>query len=67
MKSLGISASSDFISVAVHEEEHLSLNTMSSKRLHTELGYEMIESQLRNKNLDKTEREGIMLDIGPDS
>ena len=45
MKSLSISTSSDFISVAIHEEELLSLNTISSKKHHTELIYEMIENQ----------------------
>ena len=65
MKSLSISTSSDFISVAIHEEELLSLNTISSKKHHTELIYEMIENQLLNTNLDKTQLEGIILDIGP--
>ena len=65
MKSLSISTSSDFISVAIHEEELLSLNTISSKKHHTELIYEMIENKLLNTNLDKTQLEGIILDIGP--
>ena len=55
MKVLSLSTSSDFVSVALHEEELLSVNTISSKKNHTELIYEMIESQLTNAHIDKNE------------
>ena len=65
MKTLSISTSSDFVSVALHEKELLSVNTVSSGKNHTELIYEMIETQLINADIDKTLLDGIILDVGP--
>ena len=65
MKTLSISTSSDFVSIALHEKELLSVNTVSSGKNHTELIYEMIETQLINADIDKTLLDGIILDIGP--
>ena len=65
MKTLSISASSDFVSIALHEKELLSVNTVSSGKNHTELIYEMIESQLINADINKTLLDGIILDVGP--
>ena len=65
MKTLSISTSSDFVSVALHEEELLSVNTISSKKNHTELIYEMIESQFINTDIDKNQLDGLILDVGP--
>mgnify|MGYP006090285277 FL=1 len=65
MKTLSISTSSDFVSIALHEKELLSVNTVSSRKNHTELIYEMIESQLINAAINKTLLDGIILDVGP--
>jgi tRNA threonylcarbamoyladenosine biosynthesis protein TsaB len=65
MKTLSISTSSDFVSIALHEKELLSVNTVSSGKNHTELIYEMIESQLINADINKTLLDGIILDVGP--
>ena len=65
MKTLSISTSSDFVSIALHEKELLSVNTVSSGKNHTELIYEMIESQLINAAINKTLLDGIILDVGP--
>ena len=65
MKTLSISTSSDFVSIALHEKELLSVNTVSSRKNHTELIYEMIESQLINADINKTLLDGIILDVGP--
>ena len=65
MKTLSISTSSDFVSVALHDKELLSVNTISSQKNHTELIYEMIEGQLINAEVDKGEIDGIVLDVGP--